>query len=183
VTLGKDLVCRVSDVEHSAKIINIYFVECLSSGTRQTTLCRVPAIWHSAKTIFKLKKIFAECPRSGTRQSLKHNVYRALLFSFSLSLSQTERRRSPRRRSPPSRHPATRHHDRRRAPPRRAPAPPRLAPPHARHARRAPSRATTSPPEAASSRAATVARPRHAYHRRPHARYKLVMRQFLFIID
>jgi hypothetical protein len=35
LTLGKDLVCRVSNVEHSTKIINIYFAECLRSGTRQ----------------------------------------------------------------------------------------------------------------------------------------------------
>jgi hypothetical protein len=46
----------VSNVEHSAKIINIYFAECLSAGTRQRVLCRVSAIWHSAKNIFKLKK-------------------------------------------------------------------------------------------------------------------------------
>jgi hypothetical protein len=49
LTLGKDLVCRVSNVEHSAKIINIYFAECLSAGTRQRVVCRVHAIWHSAK--------------------------------------------------------------------------------------------------------------------------------------
>jgi hypothetical protein len=28
----------------------------------------VPAFWHSAKNIFKLKKIFAECQIAGTRQ-------------------------------------------------------------------------------------------------------------------
>jgi hypothetical protein len=56
LTLGKDLVYRVSNVEHSTKIINIYFVECLSAETRQRVVYRVPVIWHSAKTIFKLKK-------------------------------------------------------------------------------------------------------------------------------
>jgi hypothetical protein len=32
------------------------FAECLLGDTRQRRLCRVPAIWHSAKRIFKLKK-------------------------------------------------------------------------------------------------------------------------------
>jgi hypothetical protein len=31
-------------------------------------LCRVPAIWHSAKIFFNLKINFAKCPESGTRQ-------------------------------------------------------------------------------------------------------------------
>jgi hypothetical protein len=34
-------------------------------------ICRVPVIWHSAKfLIFFKKNCFAECSRSGTRQSL-----------------------------------------------------------------------------------------------------------------
>jgi hypothetical protein len=39
----------VSNVRHSAKILNTYFVECLSVGTQQRLVCRVSAIWHSAK--------------------------------------------------------------------------------------------------------------------------------------
>jgi hypothetical protein len=39
------------------KNIKAIFVECLSVGTRQSYLCRVPAIWHSTKYIFKLKKL------------------------------------------------------------------------------------------------------------------------------
>jgi hypothetical protein len=33
-------------------------------------LCRVPAIWHSAKLFFNIKIHFGECPRSDTRQIL-----------------------------------------------------------------------------------------------------------------
>jgi hypothetical protein len=52
----QDLLCRVSNVGHSAEILKTYFVECLSVGTRQRHVCRVLAIWHSTMTIFKLKK-------------------------------------------------------------------------------------------------------------------------------
>jgi hypothetical protein len=50
------------------KTLKPFFAEHLSAGTRQRGLCRVPDPGHLAKCIFKLKKIFAECPRSSTRQ-------------------------------------------------------------------------------------------------------------------
>jgi hypothetical protein len=102
-------------------------------------------LWHSAKNILKLKKIFAECQIAGTRQRKKINRPRVLLSpSFSpLYLSVTAL--SARRRERPS--------------PRRPPAPPRAGtsprpcppcPPHQ------PARcAATSPRAAASPRPCT----------------------------
>ena len=52
--LGKDTIWRVLTKSHSAKIqhsAKIGFAECLITDTRQTHLCRVPRIGHSAKTI------------------------------------------------------------------------------------------------------------------------------------
>jgi hypothetical protein len=72
----------VSPWRHSVKNCKIIFTECRPGDTRQSRLCRVPPIWHSAKRILKLKKIFAECQITGTRQRSK--ICRPVVsFSFS----------------------------------------------------------------------------------------------------
>jgi hypothetical protein len=51
--------------------------------TRQRILCRVPPIWHPAKFILKIKKNFAECQITGTRQRRRIYFARAILPPFS----------------------------------------------------------------------------------------------------
>jgi hypothetical protein len=48
--------CRVSAGWHSAKCSEIIFAECHPGDTRPRGLCRVPDRGHSAKCIFKLEK-------------------------------------------------------------------------------------------------------------------------------
>jgi hypothetical protein len=67
--LGLSSVIRATLGKVYFKNIKAIFVECLLVDTRQSYLCRVPAIWHSAKYIFKFKN-FTECQIMGTRQSL-----------------------------------------------------------------------------------------------------------------
>jgi hypothetical protein len=46
-----------------------FFVECQTWDARQSILCRVSHVGHSAKIFFKtLKLFFAECLLEGTRQ-------------------------------------------------------------------------------------------------------------------
>jgi hypothetical protein len=65
-TLGKETLCRVSKIKHSAKS---FFAECFLlprvflRGTRQRALCRVPEIKHSAKNMALGKE-----PNSGSVQ-------------------------------------------------------------------------------------------------------------------
>jgi hypothetical protein len=64
--------CRVPPGRHSAKKCKLIFVECPLADTRQNILCRVSPIGHSAKLILKIKKIFAECQIVGTQQRRKN---------------------------------------------------------------------------------------------------------------
>jgi hypothetical protein len=115
--LGKDFLCRVSTIWHSAKRV---FTECLLwtlGKESRTHLCRVsvswhsakclrrvPAIWHSAKNILKLKKLY-RVPDRGHSAKIKNIIAARDSFSFflsshSLSLSLprlTLRRHAPRR--------------------------------------------------------------------------------------
>jgi hypothetical protein len=53
-TLGKETLCRVSKIKHSAKSFFaecFFFTESFLRGTRQRALCRVPKIKHSAKNM------------------------------------------------------------------------------------------------------------------------------------
>jgi hypothetical protein len=66
--------------------LKIVFVECPIVGTRQTSLCRVPADRHSAKYIFR---IFAECSTLDTRQrrslpsvNFRHSTKNISIFSL-----------------------------------------------------------------------------------------------------
>jgi hypothetical protein len=50
--------CQAWDTRYRVfKNIKTIFAECLSAGTRQRTLCRVPDRRHSTKYIFKLKNL------------------------------------------------------------------------------------------------------------------------------
>jgi hypothetical protein len=144
------ILCRVSTVGHLAKYIFIYFVECLSVGTRQRLLCRVPDLGHSAKHILNFKKIFPECQIAGTWQ--RRYIYSAtrphlLLLSFSFHFHTDARRpvfpeRHHRRpRPPPHDRSAAGHHHHWSAPTR----PANRAPPCARSR---PSTAVRPPPRA-----------------------------------
>jgi hypothetical protein len=90
----------VSAVWHSAKNSERIFAECRPGDTRQRLLCRVPAIWHSAKRILKLKKNLCRVPDHG--HSAKHAyipTVSAFFLILSLSHSLTRRRRCSRRRT------------------------------------------------------------------------------------
>jgi hypothetical protein len=126
----------VSSVGHSTKILSTCFAECLSVGTRQRPVCRVPAIWHSANTIFKLKKPLSSTRDLALGKGLKHNVPESPSPSPSHSLTPspsplpTVDAAAPRRHSPPSTPPLLAVPTPRRAPrPHCAPAPPPRAPP------------------------------------------------------
>jgi hypothetical protein len=95
------------------KKIKIYFAECLNKtlGKASFAECQlrgtpqrigkkslpsvpwaalgkeVPAIWHSAKRILKLKKNFAECQITGTRQSVLHTTAECIFLTLSLTHS------------------------------------------------------------------------------------------------
>jgi hypothetical protein len=108
--------CRVPAGWHSAKNCKSIFAECRPGDTRQSRLCRVSPIWHSAKRILKLKK--KSLPSSRSRALGKEVKYADRLSPSPSLLSLTP--------------PLTLSHSRRRsltraaAPP--APAPPRPCP-------------------------------------------------------
>jgi hypothetical protein len=171
----------------------MYFAECQLVDTRQSRqlgdtrqrrLCRVPAIWHSAKRILKLKKTLCRVPDHG--HSAKHayipNGQRLLPHSLTL-LTHTRRRRALAHRAPAHRRRDPAREDLAHAAPpcppyprppcpcrRRAPRPPRPRP-----RRRARSRAVvplTHARHACCARAAVplavpLARPRRAPRPRP----------------
>jgi hypothetical protein len=85
----QSLVCRVSSVGHSANTLNRSFIECLPVGTQQRPVCRVPAIWHSTKTIFKLKKPLPSACDLALGKEVKHNGPEALLLLLSLTHFQS----------------------------------------------------------------------------------------------
>jgi hypothetical protein len=55
-------VLRAALVKEHFKNIKAIFAECRPEDTRQSHLCRVPVIWHSVKSIFKLKKNLGRVP-------------------------------------------------------------------------------------------------------------------------
>jgi hypothetical protein len=63
----------------------------------------VSPIWHSTKLILKIKKIFAECQITGTRQSAFTKRWYFLFFSLTLSQPRRLRRRLPPRPAAPPR--------------------------------------------------------------------------------
>jgi hypothetical protein len=89
------------------KNIKEIFADCLSVGTRQSYLCRVPTIWHSAKYIFKLIKL-SRVPDHGhsTKSVYIARIGLILHFAF-LSLHHSHRAPTP---SPPP--PSRPHHSR-----------------------------------------------------------------------
>jgi hypothetical protein len=75
---------------HSAEMLNTYFAECLSAGTRQRHACRVSVIWHSTNSIFILKKPLSSARDLALGKEGKHNA-RPFSFSHSLTLYQCRR--------------------------------------------------------------------------------------------
>jgi hypothetical protein len=57
VTLCKVCFAECRPGRHSANKCKLIFAECHLADTRQRILCRVSPIWHSAKLILKIKKI------------------------------------------------------------------------------------------------------------------------------
>ena len=139
VTLGKICFAECRPGRHSAKKCELIFAECPLADTRQRILCRVSPIWHSAKLILKIKKSLPSARSRALGKEVKYTLRPGSFFFFLSSHSLCHapppapfaRRRlpvpphaagSPRRRLPAPALPARA----RRAPPaRRAAASPR----------------------------------------------------------
>jgi hypothetical protein len=80
---------------HSAKNCKIIFAECRLGNTRQSSLCRVPPIWHSAKRILKLKKSLSSARSRALGKALIHSAGKDFIF---LTLSLVVAMPSPHRR-------------------------------------------------------------------------------------
>jgi hypothetical protein len=90
-----------------SKTLKQTFVECLSGGTRQRPLCRVPGTGHSAKNILKLKKSLPSARSWALGKEVELNRPSGLSFfsSLILTLSHSRRHLLPRRlRLPARRH-------------------------------------------------------------------------------
>jgi hypothetical protein len=130
---------------HSAKRKDRIFAECLPVGTRQSPLCRVSHLGHSAKRTLKFKKKLCRVPDRG--HSAKTVYLRQLTFlpHFTLTLSLTVAAVAP---SPPVSPPP-------RPPPSSSPCrgrPPTPSPRRGRPPDRAPRRRSSSPRPSSSPR-------------------------------
>jgi hypothetical protein len=131
VTLGKICFAEGLPGRHSAKKCEVIFAECPLADTRQRILCRVSPIWHSAKLILKIKKKSLPSARSRALGKEGKIYFRPAPFFFFLSslslfLSAVRRRAklpSCRAASPPPAH-APPHRLTAAMPTRRAHAPP-----------------------------------------------------------
>jgi hypothetical protein len=83
VDTRQSMLCRVPVVWHSATKCKLIFAECHLDDTRQRLLCRLSPIWHSAKRILKIKKNLCRVPDHG--HSAKH-AYIATVRLFFLTL-------------------------------------------------------------------------------------------------
>jgi hypothetical protein len=119
---------------HSTKDCKRFFAECHPAGTRQRTLCRVPAIWHSGKNILIFLKNLCRVPdhgHSAKKVNKRLSFFLSLLSLHSLSLLRRRAARSPPRLPAP---PPPRARPLAAPPPRRAPSslpmpgPPRVGP-------------------------------------------------------
>jgi hypothetical protein len=91
VTLGKICFAECRPGRHSAKKCKLIFAECPLADTRQRILCRVSPIEHSTKLILKIKKIFASARSRALGKEGKIYFtpgFILLLSLLSLSLSQ-----------------------------------------------------------------------------------------------